>query len=456
MSLPLVSAYGIVPGTYEVGSYHTGIAGGEPDGVIYAGRFTLAYEPGTLLSSLSGYTGNIGWLGWEETEETPPETPGPSGGGGHPSVTGPLCYYNWTCTNWFPYECPPSGIQERLCMNRGTCNGTEQMPVQRRTCEFRGPFEPLFDIFLEIPESSKSVCMGDEVEANIRLVNFGKLELIDAYLTYWVVDSNNKLVSETRDTRAVLNVTEYSIRVALPKSVQEGTYRLYAEITYGENKTAVAGSTFEVAEDEWCAFRKNILGPMTTLVWIVILSVVIVVALLIILVLKAVAHDRAKHEDAKKRKSEMQIKKIDELEKRLESMLKEISEKEEREFSKGTMEMKEELRKIKESLSQYAKKEELKKVVVKEKPPAGEKPKPVKISMLAKYVGETVPIECTLKRFKVVEDAGMHVSWYRVHDKSGKTLMTSYENIEFSKGLILVEVRKTETGYIYVLFKKKL
>ena len=71
-----------------------------------------------------------------------PTTP-PNGGGGTPS-----CTYDWQCTNWFPAECPESGIQERICANKGTCTGTLGMPNQTRICIYEGPTEPLFDIFL--------------------------------------------------------------------------------------------------------------------------------------------------------------------------------------------------------------------------------------------------------------------------------------------------------------------
>lgn len=170
---------------------------------------------------------------------------GSSGGGG--------CTYDWQCTNWFPSICPESGIQERICMNKGTCKGTEGMPNQTQVCKYLGPSEPLFDIYLSLEEKYKKMCSGDKIKANIKLENYAKVELLDAFMTYWIIDGNNKLIAEYRDTRAVEKETSFNIELKIPDSAPEGTYRLYAEITYSGNKTAVAGETFEILSEEECA-----------------------------------------------------------------------------------------------------------------------------------------------------------------------------------------------------------
>lgn len=91
--------------------------------------------------------------------EVPVTTIIPSGGG-----AGAGCTYNWNCTNWFPEECPISGIQERVCANKGTCSGTAGMPDQTRTCIYEHK-EPLFDVFLTIPPQYEKICAGNKIKA---------------------------------------------------------------------------------------------------------------------------------------------------------------------------------------------------------------------------------------------------------------------------------------------------
>jgi len=166
-----------------------------------------------------------------------------SGGGG--------CSYNWDCTNWFPSECPVSGIQERICANRGTCTGTTGMPNQTQFCVYEHK-EPLFDIFLTLYEQSKEICPGEKIKANIKLENYGKVELLDAFMTYWIIDENNKLIFELKDTRNIADKLDFDIVLKIPKSTPEGVYRLYAQMTYSGNKTAVAGESFTIMEKNSC------------------------------------------------------------------------------------------------------------------------------------------------------------------------------------------------------------
>ena len=191
-------------------------------------------------------TYNKGLYGIGEAVIIPPVTPSGGGGGG-----GPTCSYDWVCTDWFPSECPASEIQERLCINKGTCNGVSEMPNQTRTCVYEHK-EPLFDIFLTIPELYKKICSGNEVKANISLQNYGRIELLDAFMTYWIVDSENHLISEVKDTRNVADEINFEISMKVPKEVLSGNYRLYAQIVYSGNKTAIAGESFNVIEKDSC------------------------------------------------------------------------------------------------------------------------------------------------------------------------------------------------------------
>lgn len=185
------------------------------------------------------------------TPETPTPTPSPTQES--PSSSGgSSCIYDWQCTDWFPTPCPESGIQERICANKGTCTGTKNIPNQTQSCKYAGPTEPLFDIFLTIPSESRKVCSENKINANIMLKNYGKIELLNAYMTYWIINENNTLIVELKDTRAVKNTKEFKIELQIPESTPKGTYRLYAQINYEENKTAVAGNSFEIIQKENC------------------------------------------------------------------------------------------------------------------------------------------------------------------------------------------------------------
>lgn len=171
-----------------------------------------------------------------------------------------VCTYEWKCTEWFPQECPASGFQERICINKGTCTGIKGMPEIKRNCTYKHK-KPLFDIFLKI--ENKKICPGEELKVKIKLENYGKIELLDAFMTYWIVDKNNSLVAELKDTRAVSGKKEFEIKIDIPKSIQKGTYRIYSRIDYLNNQTAIAGDSFSIQSNKYCkkielkSFNKN-------------------------------------------------------------------------------------------------------------------------------------------------------------------------------------------------------
>jgi len=197
------------------------------------------------------------------------------------------CSYDWECTAWVPSICQESKIQERICVNRGDCTGTIGMPNQTQTCEYLGPTEPLFDIYLTLPDNSKAVCAGNKIKANIKLENYAKVELLDAFMKYWVIDKDNTLIAELKDTRAVEKETNFDIELKIPESTTQGTYRLYSEIIYNGNKTAITGESFEVLSQEDCALKlPQPISKNFNFMYLVYLGIGIIGILLILVLIK--------------------------------------------------------------------------------------------------------------------------------------------------------------------------
>jgi hypothetical protein len=204
--------------------------------------------------------------------ETAPVDEDDGGGGGG-------CYYNWTCTNWFPSECSIDGFQERICINTGTCTGTSGMPEQKRNCTYEHG-EPLFDIFVNLQEDYRKICAGSKLKVKVGIENFGKAELLDAFMTYWIVDENNTLIAEMKDTRSVTKNLNFEISMNVPPSTPDGTYRLYAQINYGENKTALAGESFEVRKDS-CTFFSGFAYYLPMIIFGLIIAIISVTIILL-------------------------------------------------------------------------------------------------------------------------------------------------------------------------------
>lgn len=312
------------------------------------------------------YAGNYGAgsygkgiFGIGEVPVSPPSAP--TGGGAA------ACTYDWQCTNWFPAECPETEIQERICANKGTCTGTVGMPNQTRTCIYEGPTEPFFDIYLKIPEQYKEICAGRKIKANIRLENYGKKELLDTSITYWIINQNNTLIAELKDTRKIEEEKlDFDIFVKIPISVPSGTYRLYAEIIYFGNKTALAGESFEVIERDYCKIPSNLL---TYLPFILIGVGFITTFILIIILFKRFYNIKEKRRLRLQRKARKRISKVKKFIKKPKSFIN--AKREGKRILKKEKKVKRKLlRKIKKQIKKKKRKQKidnLKKLIEKKK-----------------------------------------------------------------------------------------
>ncbi len=125
---------------------------------------------------------------------------------------------------------------------------------------------------------------------------------------------------------------------------------------------------------------------------------------------------------------------------------------------------------IRSDLSGYVKREELgkttqepakpaekavkiKKRVDKDKAKVIEQSK-VDVNDLVDFVGKDVIIECDVSLMKRIDEDGMKIYWHNIRDKTGDSILTSYEKLPKKKVKIRGKVKKTNTGSVYVLFKK--
>jgi len=292
---------GIVSNDYSVGSYHTGLAGQEPTNSQYDSRFTLTYQQGSSRDAENAdHISNIGWFSapsycgdgtCDDDEDCSSCRSDCACASGYTCVSGVCvaeeapgnggaCYYDWVCSDWYPEPCPPNGIQNRVCVNRGTCSGTLGMPNQQRNCTPAippGPAEPLFDISAKIPLRYKWINPGDVIGVDIILFNLGNITTLDVFFKYWIVDENNKLITEIQETRAIGERDKFRIAMVIPPEIEIGSYKFYVQITYDLDKVAMAGDSFEV-----------IRGEMGKYLWIILLGLIIflVIGILILLIFK--------------------------------------------------------------------------------------------------------------------------------------------------------------------------
>jgi len=243
----------LISDIFSVGSIHLGIFGDTAESLLYISTFTSDY--GTFFTGdSSDYSAHIGFFPLpnatssqtESSTSTSSTSASGSSGSSGSSASSPSCTYDWICTEWYPYYCPEEEIQNRLCVNKGTCDGILEMPETERTCLYTIPQGPLFDIFAKIPFGKKQVLAGGILEPEISLINVGDIKQLDVFFKYWIVNENNKLIAEVRETRAITEKDKFVLKINLPSDIKLGSYKFFVEIEYDSGKTALASDSFRV------------------------------------------------------------------------------------------------------------------------------------------------------------------------------------------------------------------
>ncbi len=266
---------------YSVSSSSAGLASSAAESLSYSAVSNSGYQQPSANATSASYSASAGSLppSSSSTTTTPSaETPSSgsttSGGGGGGSRA---CTYNWICTEWYPSPCPENEIQNRLCINKGTCTGNVGIPAQDTSCIFEGFSGPLFDIFVDIPVTNKIFPLtknfkGSALDFDVELSNKGKIEQLDVFFRYTITSENNKFIAEVRETRAIKEDGKFKASMDLPRDILPGLYKLYVEITYDDGKIAVAEDTFRVLE-----LSPGIASYYTIIVIVIVLIMIITI-----------------------------------------------------------------------------------------------------------------------------------------------------------------------------------
>ena len=137
----------------------------------------------------------------------------------------------------------------------------------------------LFDVKLDIPVAYTEVEPGDELKAQITLLNVGAPEKVDVFATYFIKDLSGNIIYEETETFAVEKQVSYQKVFRIHKSTIPGSYVAIVEIRY-VNSFAVSNQLFRVVEkkafiDMSTMMRNTTLMIVLTFILVGIISMLI-------------------------------------------------------------------------------------------------------------------------------------------------------------------------------------
>src|SRR3989344_2403165 len=105
----------------------------------------------------------------------------------------------------------------------------------------------LFDAKIFIPNSYKEIAPGEDIRAQITLINVGPSRKVDITTTYVIKDNKGNVVYESSETFAVDKQSSFTKSFKIPENLQPGKYIAVVEVRY-ENSFAVSSELFSVVQ----------------------------------------------------------------------------------------------------------------------------------------------------------------------------------------------------------------
>ncbi|MFH1210222.1 MAG: Ig-like domain-containing protein [archaeon] len=133
------------------------------------------------------------------------------------------------------------------------------------------------DINLEIPDEFLSIEPGQDLMANIEIINIFDEDLINVDVTYIIKDMDNNVLFEEKEIISILKKIKFFKKITTPFDIKEGTYNFYVNAEY---KDIIDGENllFNVSKKE---IEKPLREKGTTLTILIIVFVSISIFLLL-------------------------------------------------------------------------------------------------------------------------------------------------------------------------------
>ncbi len=155
----------------------------------------------------------------------------------------------------------------------------------------------LFDVKLDIPAEYAEIEPGNELKAQITLLNVGAPEKVDVFATYFIKDLRGNIIYEETETFAVEKQLSYQKSLPIHESAVAGSYVAVVEIRYAES-FAVSSQLFRVVEKKESVVADIITKNISLMVFLSFMLVAIISAL----AYKLVSAGRKKKKKSKKNK----------------------------------------------------------------------------------------------------------------------------------------------------------
>jgi hypothetical protein len=131
---------------------------------------------------------------------------------------------------------------------------------------------PLFDILVSTTETPQRVYLGEEIEAEILMYNFGDLKPVDVSLYYSLRDFDGNDILYAEESFAVQEQKEVKRKIRIPEDLEPGYYLFYSRLTYGNESVSSSAIVLVQGREERFYFEPWMIIGILVIIIIVILA----------------------------------------------------------------------------------------------------------------------------------------------------------------------------------------
>ncbi|MFC2143557.1 NosD domain-containing protein [Candidatus Aenigmatarchaeota archaeon] len=158
---------------------------------------------------------------------------------------------------------------------RITVSGGGKSKVVNVILEIKGK-EALFDVIVDVID--KTVRPGDNVKANIQVINMGDLYDIDITHYIAIKDFEGNVLTMKQESLAIEDKLTLERTIKTPENILSGSYVFYSDVLYGDS-TAAGADAFEVIGEEartiqtyvYESYLPKIFGAITLVILLIII-----------------------------------------------------------------------------------------------------------------------------------------------------------------------------------------
>lgn len=132
----------------------------------------------------------------------------------------------------------------------------------------------LFDVKMDIPSDYKEVEQGEDLKAQITLLNVGVPQEVDVITTYLMKDFTGNVIYESSETFAVDKQKSYVKSFPVSSRTGLGDYLAVIEVRYS-NSFAVSSEMFKVVGKTTVTLQKLLKTPLYNLVLIIAIAAIV-------------------------------------------------------------------------------------------------------------------------------------------------------------------------------------